>query len=184
MSDELSVALHEMLNSQRKPPTQNLLVIREPPSPDFTELYDFYDQYGRTYLTNDDTELVIPVIYLKSPLALDERALYVTILLKIDILIDTGAPVSQLRNRTVDLMRQYKVKMLIVDYAGWLLISTKAKEEKIIKFLKFINESLQISIVLHGGIFLIEDLRRRHRQFADSFNVLHLGEFWSHCGDC
>ncbi len=33
-------------------------------------------------------QLVIPVIYLKSPLALDERALYVTILLKIDILIN------------------------------------------------------------------------------------------------
>lgn len=154
---------------------QGLLLIGEPNQGKTTLIKRFVQQYGESYLDDTNT-MVKPVIFIQATPDGKEKSFYIQIIESYKLPYKPTANTSVLRFQAVNLLRFYKVQMLIIDEVHTLLSGTAREQRNMMNAIKFLCNELCIPMILVGTKDAVRVLHT-DPQHASRFDVLELEVF-------
>lgn len=164
--------LVSLMNKPKRPRMLNLLVVGDSNNGKTTLIRHFYDLHGESFV-DSQSDGVIPVLLAEAPPNANEKELYIALLKRFCIPYRVTDSVGNLRDQTIDLFREYKVKMLIIDEFHLLLVNTPRLQRKVMNAIKMLCNELQIPIVGVGRKDAIRVLQT-DPQYASRFDVVEL----------
>lgn len=164
--------LQGLIHKPTKPRMPNFLIIGEPNNGKTTIVRRFQDLCGQGFV-DEDVMPVKPIILVEAPPSADEKGLYVSILERFFTPYRHSDPVSKLRYQVIHLLRQCRVRVLIIDEFHSLLTGSAIKQREVMNTIKLICNELAIPIV---GVGTLEAVRVLHTdpQYASRFDVVSL----------
>lgn len=90
--------------------------------------------------------IVAPVLYIESPPTPSEASFYSEILNTLYEKVPTTS-IDAKRNRVIDVLREIKLKVLVVDELHNILAGASMKQQQLLNMIKYLGNVLQISIV-------------------------------------
>lgn len=141
--------LSRLLNMPNKTRMPNLLVVGEPNSGKSTICERFYEMHPRV-LNSDDDYVKVPVMYVQCPPTADESGFYGQILDDLYAVYKSSDSISVKRTQVLKLFRLIELKVLIIDEIHNLLAGRNDQQRIFLNSLKYLSNSLQISIVAIG----------------------------------
>lgn len=167
--------LDRLLVVPEKPRMQSLLIVGDSNNGKTSLIREYRDRHLPDE-SDDDGRLVLPVL-LTEVAAADERGLYAGILERLFAPFRITDPVLKLQYQVVHLMRECKVRMLIIDEIHTLLTGSPKKQRELMNALKYLSNTLYLSIV---GVGTRDAVRVLHTdpQHASRFDVIDL-PLWS-----
>ncbi|MFD2640820.1 TniB family NTP-binding protein [Pseudomonas japonica] len=163
--------LDGLLRKPTRPRMPNLFAVGASNSGKTTILHRFMDSSGQSYISDDATS-VRPVICVEIHKP-DERELYNAILSEFWAPHNPTAPLSKLRHQAMHMMREARVRMLIVDEAHTINNGSPAKRMDTMNELKMLGNVMSISLVLVGTRTALQ-LLVLDAQYASRFKVVSL----------
>ena len=167
--------LDRLLVVPERPRMQSLLIVGESNNGKTSLIREYRDRH-LPQEANETGRLVMPVL-LTEVAAADERGLYAGVLERMFAPFRITDPLLKLQYQVIHLMRECRVRMLIIDEIHTLLTGTPKKQREMMNALKFLSNTLCVSIV---GVGTRDAVRVLHTdpQHASRFDVIDL-PLWS-----
>lgn len=164
--------LEDLLKFPKRPRMPNLLIIGDSNNGKTTLIHRFYEPY-KDFYENEDSKLVKPVLFVQSPHTSDEKKLYLKIMEQLQSPKGDSTPTNVLSVRVLHLMRDYEVKMLIIDEFHCMFNGTARQQRDMMNAIKDLCNELQIPIV-GVGTQSAANILRTDKQFASRFKTTEL----------
>lgn len=164
--------LEDLLKFPKRPRMPNLLIIGDPNNGKTTLIHRFYEPYKEFY-EDENGDLVKPIMFVQSPHTSDEKKLYMKILSEFSVIRKEYASTNAMSMQVLHLMRDHKVKMLIIDEFHCMFNGTARQQRDMMNAIKDLCNELQIPIV-GVGTQSAANILRTDKQFASRFKTTEL----------
>jgi len=146
MAKRILDGLEELLNEPVKERIANVLIVGRSNLGKTTLVKRFFEKYGEPWI-DDDTGAVKPIVFVQAPPGGKEKDLYLEILDRFYAPFRATESSAALRAQVVHLLREHRVRMLIVDELQHLLSGQTVRQRNAIDSLKFLCNEVSVSIV-------------------------------------
>ncbi|MGI4742937.1 MAG: TniB family NTP-binding protein [Janthinobacterium lividum] len=171
-AQQVTQQLTNLLNHPRIHRMPNLLVVADANNGKTTILRRFATSNGSSWRQQDE-QLICPVLYLHTPIELDERQFYRAILDQTNTPYCLADRVGQMQRKVMQVLRQAEVRLLIVDDIQNLLVGNEHKQRSFLHALKHLSIELMLSLVASGTSAAIRSIER-DEQLAYRFGLAEL----------
>ncbi len=124
----------------------NLLIVGDTNNGKTVLVHKFCKKH-RAYLSDEDTELVAPVVYVQAPPKPDEKRFYNGILEAIASPYKLNDRVENKQRQVIQVMRHLKTRMLIIDEIHHILAGNLNAQHYFLNVIKYLANELKIVIV-------------------------------------
>lgn len=168
-------ALGSLLDSPKRPRMPNLLLVGDPNNGKTTLIHQFVKTHGEGY-ADENNDPVRPIILAESPTSADEKELYIAILERMWMPYRATDSKVKLRYQVIHLLRELKVRMLIIDEIHSMLTGSAKQQREVMNALKLLCNTLMIPIIGVGTSDAVQILHI-DPQHASRFDIIKL-ETW------
>jgi len=168
-------ALGSLLDSPKRPRMPNLLLVGDSNNGKTTLIHQFVKTHGEGY-ADESNDPVRPIILAESPTSADEKELYIAILERMWMPYRATDSKVKLRYQVIHLLREFKVRMLIIDEIHSMLTGSAKQQREVMNALKLLCNTLMIPIVGVGTSDAVQILHI-DPQHASRFDIIKL-ETW------
>lgn len=168
-------ALGSLLDSPKRPRMPNLLLVGDPNNGKTTLIRQFVKTHGEGY-ADENNDPVRPIILAESPTSADEKELYIAILERMWMPYRATDSKVKLRYQVIHLLRELKVRMLIIDEIHSMLTGSAKQQREVMNALKLLCNTLMIPIIGVGTSDAVQILHI-DPQHASRFDIIKL-ETW------
>lgn len=156
-AQEIIDELEELLAYPRVDRMPNILIVGRSNNGKSSICREFYHRHPVNENPNGE-HIIVPVLYIECPGIPTESGIYTEIL---RALYEKSIPgsVEAKKNRVIAVMRNIKVKVLIIDELHNLAVVSSIKQHQMLTSLKYLSNTLRISIVACGDVRLPRIMR-------------------------
>ena len=112
-----------------------------------TVIVNRFEKQHQSYLTENETSLVIPVMLIQAPPIPDEKRFYNAILDKLAVPYRINDRVERKEKQAMHILKNVQLKVLIIDEIHHVLAGSTAKQRVFLNVIKYLANELRISIV-------------------------------------
>ena len=170
--------MHQYMNNPKKVRMQSLLIIGDPNIGKSEIIQKFVElNPEETYVDDEGLKRIRkPVILTIANSSVSVKSLYSAILHSLNASFSPSSSAAKLEYQVYTLMREYQVKVLIVDELHHILETTMTKQRVVMNAIKNISNELKIPII-GAGIDTAERVLMTDPQHASRFHTVELSQW-------
>lgn len=149
LSEEILNELEDLLTHPKSHRMVNMVLYGSTNNGKSRLIHKFLSRH-KSYEVDDDSEMVIPIVYIEMPPAATPTGLFTRILEDMWVPYSPSSNKEEKLNQIKRVFERYKVQMLIVDEFNNLVDATRNFQLQIINTIKSLGNQLMIPIVLVG----------------------------------
>jgi type II secretory pathway predicted ATPase ExeA len=115
-----------------------------------TALLNKFLKVNQSFVEEETSKLVVPVLLIQAPPEPDERRFYNTILESLFAPYNSSEKIEMKQQRVIHLLKKIELRLLIIDEIHHVLAGNLSKQRSFLNVLKFLSKELRISMVCSG----------------------------------
>ncbi|OUD34751.1 TniB family NTP-binding protein [Flavobacterium sp. FPG59] len=115
-----------------------------------TALLNKFLKVNQSFVEEETSKLVVPVLLIQAPPEPDERRFYNTILESLFAPYNSSEKIEMKQQRVIHLLKKVELRLLIIDEIHHVLAGNLSKQRSFLNVLKFLSNELRISMVCSG----------------------------------
>ena len=115
-----------------------------------TALLNKFLKANQSFVEEETSKLVVPVLLIQAPPEPDERRLYNAILESLFAPYNSSEKIEMKQQRVIHLLKKVELRLLIIDEIHHVLAGNLSKQRSFLNVLKFLSNELRISMVCSG----------------------------------
>lgn len=115
-----------------------------------TALLNKFLRVNQSFVEEETSKLVVPVLLIQAPPEPDERRFYNAILESLFAPYNSSEKIEMKQQRVIHLLKKVELRLLIIDEIQHVLAGNLSKQRSFLNVLKFLSNELRISMVCSG----------------------------------
>lgn len=164
--------LNALVSYPRQTRMPSMLIIGKPNNGKSSILEKFEELNPPSDENSAEDDLIIPVMKVEASRA-DAKFLYIEILSKLWAPFLPTQTLAVLRYQAVNIMRDKKLKVLMIDEFHSLISGTRAQQQEVLREIRYLSNTLHLSIVGAGTSSAV-NVTKHDAQYTSRFTTIEL----------